>query len=151
MPFTQRIFHLQMNAKTDCIFYNKTNEMNFLEFYSLNILYMFRIGKLFIFRRQFSCTCSVWYVSCIHVDRLLPRSRWSENWPITFCRRNPRPEPISRTANVPYRFSYSKAAFCPHLAHLTIPYVASVFSSEECQVWSLYLWNSFQPSAVSCV
>ena len=33
--------------------YNKTNEMHCLEFYSDNILHMFRIGKLFIFRRQF--------------------------------------------------------------------------------------------------
>ena len=30
--------------------YNKTNEMHFIEFYSDNILYAFRIGKLFIFR-----------------------------------------------------------------------------------------------------
>ena len=55
--------------------YNKTNEMHFLEFYSDNIIYMFRIGKLFIFRRQFYCTCSLWYVSCIHADLLLPPSR----------------------------------------------------------------------------
>ena len=48
--------------------YNKTNEMHFLEFYSDNILYMFQIGKLFIFRRQFYCTWTLWYVSCIHVD-----------------------------------------------------------------------------------
>ena len=38
--------------------YNKTNEMHFREFYSDKILYVFRIGKLFIFRRQFYCTCS---------------------------------------------------------------------------------------------
>ena len=38
--------------------------MNFLELYSDYILYMFRIGKLFIFRRRFYCTCSLW-----HVDR----------------------------------------------------------------------------------
>ena len=44
--------------------YNKTNEMYFLESYSDNIFYMFRIGKLFIFRKQFNCTCSLWYVSC---------------------------------------------------------------------------------------
>ena len=31
--------------------YNKTNEMHFLEFYSDYILYMFRICKLFIFRK----------------------------------------------------------------------------------------------------
>ena len=48
--------------------YDKSNEMHFLEFYSGNILYMFRIDKLYIFRRQFYCTCSLWYVSCIHVD-----------------------------------------------------------------------------------
>ena len=40
--------------------YNKTNEMHFLEFYSDNIFYVFRIGKLIIFRRQFYCTCSAW-------------------------------------------------------------------------------------------
>ena len=64
--------------------YNKTNEMHFLEFYSDNILYMFRIGKLFIFRRQLYCTCSLWYVSCIHVDQLLPRSRWNLLFDIIF-------------------------------------------------------------------
>ena len=62
--------------------YNKT-EMNFLEFYSVNILYMFRIGKLFIFRRKFYCTCSLWCVSCIHVDWLLPQSRWK--WRVCVC------------------------------------------------------------------
>ena len=35
--------------------------MHFLEFYSENILYMFQIGKLFIFRRQFYCTCSCYH------------------------------------------------------------------------------------------
>ena len=43
--------------------YNETNEMHFLEFYSDNIFYMFRIGKLFISRRQFYCACSLWYAS----------------------------------------------------------------------------------------
>ena len=53
--------------------------MHFHGFYYDNILCMFRIGKLVIFRRQFYCTCSLWYVilSCIHMDLLLPRSRWN--------------------------------------------------------------------------
>jgi hypothetical protein len=42
--------------------------MHFHEFYSDNILYMFRVGKLFIFRRQFYCKWSLWYVSFILVD-----------------------------------------------------------------------------------
>jgi hypothetical protein len=47
-----------------CNLYNKTNEMYFIDFNSDNILYMFRIGKLFIFRRNFYCTCSLWCVPC---------------------------------------------------------------------------------------
>jgi hypothetical protein len=42
---------------------NKTNEIHFLECYSDYILYMFRTGKLFIFKRHFYSTCSLWYVS----------------------------------------------------------------------------------------
>ena len=60
------IFDIILTVHHDKL-YNKTKEMHFLEFYSDNILYMFRIAKLFIFRRQFYCTFSLWYVSCIYV------------------------------------------------------------------------------------
>jgi hypothetical protein len=51
------IFNIILTVRRDKL-YNKTNEMHFFEFYSVNTLYMFRIGKLFIFRMQFSCTYS---------------------------------------------------------------------------------------------
>ena len=57
------LFNIILTVHHDKL-YKKTNEMHFLEFYSDNILYMFRIGKLFIFRRQFYCTYILWYVSC---------------------------------------------------------------------------------------
>ena len=60
-PFTE-LFHRvwAIARKTP---HNKIYEMHFHEFYSDDIIYMFRIGKLFIFRRQFYCTCSLWYSS----------------------------------------------------------------------------------------
>ena len=42
--------------------YNKTNEMHFRKFYSDNIHYILQRDKVFIFRRQFYRTCSLWYV-----------------------------------------------------------------------------------------
>ena len=56
-------FNIILTVHRDKLNY-KTNEMHFFKFYFVNILYMFRIGKLFIFRKQFYCTCSLWYVSC---------------------------------------------------------------------------------------
>ena len=67
------IFFIVMTVHRDKLC-DKTKEMYFLEFCFDNILYMFRIGKLFIFRTQFYCTCSLWYVSgvsMIHTINLL--------------------------------------------------------------------------------
>ena len=53
------IFGIMLTVHRDR-WYNKTSEKPFLEFYSDYFLYMFRIAKLFIFRRQFYCTYSLW-------------------------------------------------------------------------------------------
>ena len=52
--------------------------MHVLQFYCDTILYMFRIGKLLIFRVQFYCTAVYGMYGIMHyVDWLLPRSRWN--------------------------------------------------------------------------
>ena len=58
---TTYFFNIIMTVHHDKL-YDKTNEMHFLKFYSDNILYKFRVGKVSICRRQFFCTCSLWYV-----------------------------------------------------------------------------------------
>ena len=70
-----RIFKYNFNHKLAiCIFniiltvhhdklYSKTNRVHFHEFYCYDNLYIFLISKLFIFKGQFYCTYSLWYVS----------------------------------------------------------------------------------------
>ena len=75
---TSLIFNIILTVHHDKL-HNKINEMNFLEFHSDNILYMFLKGKLFIFRRQFYCTVygtyhALMWTSCYH-DQDVP-SRW---------------------------------------------------------------------------
>ena len=64
-------------TKTSIMLHNRTNEMHFLSFIFNNILYMFRIGKLFIIRRQ----CYMQRLVCImHSYRLAAIIMKNELW-----------------------------------------------------------------------
>ena len=65
-PHTTQLGDTPANS-TGITLYNRTNEMHYFSFIFDKILYMFRIGKLFVNKTR-NVMCSVWYVSYVVID-----------------------------------------------------------------------------------